>query len=253
MPSEALAHNSSVLGGHLLQEISWSGRSIREYRNGGLGYENVLTAEALQGLDFLPRSAFLGAVIKAAQGASAARYQLVEDAEHAEFTLLPGDKYLETSTGSSQRRITVQPDGLIDSPRCFTVVEAKRIRRGSFQPEQLAREFVLTIRGTEGKTPLLLLILGAEPPVPVQRQGRMSIEQAIGAHIESVLQRIGWHEYTKEALLNKVPNVVAWITWQKLSTVIESQLATLCPVEPSIRASITRLANSVTSSIARHS
>ena len=42
--------------GRLLQEISWE-RAI-SYRAGGKGRENVLTAEVLMALDFLPRTHF---------------------------------------------------------------------------------------------------------------------------------------------------------------------------------------------------
>ena len=44
----------------LLDELSWEGNAWK-YREGGLGLENVLTAEVFQALDFLPREAFLGA------------------------------------------------------------------------------------------------------------------------------------------------------------------------------------------------
>lgn len=44
-PSDALT-NTSVLG-RLLEEISWEGSRVREYRDGGRGRENVLTAEVL--------------------------------------------------------------------------------------------------------------------------------------------------------------------------------------------------------------
>jgi hypothetical protein len=42
--------NASVLG-RLLEEISWEGASVRRYRDGGRGHENVLTAEVLTALD----------------------------------------------------------------------------------------------------------------------------------------------------------------------------------------------------------
>ena len=252
MSPEKSPHASSVLG-RLLQELSWSGQSIRDYRDGGLGFENVLTAEALQGLDFLPRSSFLAAVIAAAHGAAAARAQLVSDAELVEFTVLPPNIPLEVNDASNREPIPVYPDALLVSPGCYAVVEAKRIRGGSFQPEQLAREFVLAIRAAEGRAPLLLLILGAEPPVPVKGHGRVPIEDAIATQIGSVLERIGWSEYTTEALVEMIPNVVAWITWREITSVVEAQLAALGRLEPSIRASITRLADSVTSAISRHS
>ncbi|HEV8555564.1 MAG TPA: hypothetical protein VGR06_04100 [Actinophytocola sp.] len=55
--------------GRLLEELSWEGPRVRQYRFGGRGLENVLTAEVLTALDFLPRRGFLGAVLAAAHGA----------------------------------------------------------------------------------------------------------------------------------------------------------------------------------------
>jgi hypothetical protein len=86
--TKPLPRNSSVVG-RLLEELSWVGATIRNYRNGGRGYENVLTAEALQALDFLPRGAFLGAVLDVAHGADTARAKLISEIEEAKFTLLP--------------------------------------------------------------------------------------------------------------------------------------------------------------------
>jgi hypothetical protein len=74
----------SVLG-RLLDEISWEGRSVRGYRGGGRGRENVLTAEVMTALDFLPRASFLGAVLDNAQGADAARAVLASEIEEAEL------------------------------------------------------------------------------------------------------------------------------------------------------------------------
>lgn len=65
----------SVIG-RLLEELSWVGSTIKAYRHGGRGYENVLTAEALQALDFLPRGQFLGEVLQQCTGADAARRKL---------------------------------------------------------------------------------------------------------------------------------------------------------------------------------
>jgi len=53
--------------GRLLEEISWEGNA-RKYRQGGKGFENVLTAEVFQALDFLPRSSFLGRIIATLEG-----------------------------------------------------------------------------------------------------------------------------------------------------------------------------------------
>lgn len=151
--------NSSVLG-RLLEELSWVGSKIRDYRNGGCGYENVLTAEALQALDFLPRMAFLGAVLDVAHGADTARNKLISEIEEATFTLLPGNQPLIPSGDRHQTQLPVQPDGIIESPNTYTILEAKRIRSSSFQPEQLAREYVLALRDAGPRTPILLLVLG---------------------------------------------------------------------------------------------
>jgi len=65
-------NKKSVLG-RLLEELSWVGITIRDYRNGGRGFENVLTAEVFQALEFLPRQSFFGTVIEASHGAAKAR------------------------------------------------------------------------------------------------------------------------------------------------------------------------------------
>ena len=72
----------------LLDEISWEGNASK-YRDGGLGKETVLTAEVLQALDFLPREAFLGQVLRMAHGADLARAHASSDAEHLVFDVLP--------------------------------------------------------------------------------------------------------------------------------------------------------------------
>ena len=91
---------SSSIVGKLLEEISWE--KARDYRAGGQGRENVLTAEVLVGLDFLPRTQFLGAVIRAAHGADTARNQLAAEAEDLQMNFLPGD----FSFGSGAGRAT---------------------------------------------------------------------------------------------------------------------------------------------------
>jgi hypothetical protein len=60
------SNNPRVLG-RLLEELSWVGNTIKDYREGGRGFENVLTAEVLQSLDFLPRQSFLGSIVEVSQ------------------------------------------------------------------------------------------------------------------------------------------------------------------------------------------
>lgn len=59
------ATNTTIIG-RLLEEISWEGKRVRLYRRGGRGMENVLTAEVLLPLSFLPRTHFLGELLLAA-------------------------------------------------------------------------------------------------------------------------------------------------------------------------------------------
>lgn len=245
------SHNSSVLG-RLLEELSWVGATIRDYRDGGRGYENVLTAEALEGLDFLPRKAFLGAVLAAAHGADRARAQLVSELEEARFTLLPGSQYLIPSGDRHQTKLPVQPDGIIESPNTFTILEAKRIRSSSFQPEQLTREYVLTLRDAGQRTPILLLVLGSEPPVKVSKHGKLAISDAISIYLEAVLAKAENHSLTAAHTLTRVGEVVCWITWKEISQVVEAQRAASTSSDPSIQASIDRLATSVTRAITWH-
>ena len=96
--------------GRLLTELSWSGRSIRQYRHGGAGFENVLTAEVLQALDFLPRATFLGGVLDQAHGADEARKTLAEEIEQAEVTVLPGDLELNPAGHGKRTKVIVQSD-----------------------------------------------------------------------------------------------------------------------------------------------
>lgn len=244
-------HNASVVG-RLLEELSWVGATIRNYRNGGRGYENVLTAEALQALDFLPRGAFLGAVLDVAHGADTARAKLISEIEEAKFTLLPGNQVLIPSGDRHQTQLPVQPDGIIESLNTFTILEAKRIRSSSFQPEQLAREYVLALRDAGARTPILLLILGAAPPVRVTKHGKLSLQDAVLLHLDAVLAKAEDHSITPEHARGMVEDVVCWITWHEISSVVQAQCDAFHTADLSIKACVDRLASSVTGAIEWH-
>lgn len=246
-----LDRNASVLG-RLLEELSWRGETIRRYRNGGRGYENVLTAEALQGLDFLPRTRFLGAVLAAAHGAPSARRRLVSEVDEARVTLLPGNQYLIPSGTRHQTKFPVQPDGFIETPNCFVVVEAKGLGRSSFQPEQLSREYVLTLRDAGSRTPIFLLILSAEPPFGIKAHGKLAPEAAIELYLKSVLSRAEQHSISLAQARKLIPEVVCWTTWAEISRIVEKQRTTTPPLDMAVSACIDRLAFSVTRAIAWH-
>ncbi len=148
--------------GRLLEEISWEGNA-RHYREGGRGFENVLTVEVFQALDFLPRARFLGRIVESvAGGGSQAAKLLSQEAELVTFSLLPGDVFL---SGPGTAQLAVQPDGIIESPSVYCVLEAKRIKRGAFQPEQLAREYLVLDRKPRFFPSRHLVLTGG--PVPV--------------------------------------------------------------------------------------
>jgi len=245
---EAVPGIAMSMVGKLLEEVSWE--HATSYRQGGRGRENVLSAEVMMALDFLPRDRFLGAAIRAAKGADHARNVLANEIEEAELRFLPGDMTLAPNR-SGNDQLVVQPDALITSPNSFVLVEAKRVRPSSFQPEQLAREYVATMAHATHRTPLILL-LGAEPPVLVRGRGRMSLEDAISSEIDSVLLRANNEGLAMEGLVEGIPDVFCWITWSELSAVIGSQAAGFSTTDSSVNASIQRLAKSLCSSIAWH-
>ena len=111
--------------GRLLEEVSWEGNA-RTYRGGGLGRENVLTAEVFSAMDFLPREAFLGEIIRQTRGGSATpRDALVHAIENAAVTVLPGDVPPADSQADSGIW-RVQPDVLIESPSAVAFLLSRR-------------------------------------------------------------------------------------------------------------------------------
>lgn len=244
--------NRSIIG-RLLEELSWAGRSIREYRGGGVGYENVLVAEVMVALNFLPRTAFLGAVLAAASGADGTRAQAVAEVESADLLLLPPEIKLQPTKTSYQEQLVVQPDASLITPGVYAVLEAKRIRQGSFQEEQLAREFVAVMRDAESRKPLLLLLIPAAPPVPVAKLGRLAIEEAITARLDSVVSRTDGLTTNPDELRGRVEETVAWITWQQLRQAVRDARRDLRVEGASLDAAITRLCDFLDETIERHS
>lgn len=233
----------------LLEEISWE--KATKYRRGGRGMENVLTAEVLIALDLLPRSHFLAAVINSCSGADDTRARLIEQAELAEMSLLSGDMSVNP-LGEAATKFIVQPDALIVSPSVFAFVEAKRIKTSAFQPEQLAREYVAVMSNGGERTPLLFL-LGAEPPLSVKGLGKMPLHDAIHLHLPAVLERAGDIGLGEDELMARVDDVVCWISWQKVASSIEAQLASFSCGDSSTDASVQRMGKQLMSAITWHS
>lgn len=248
-PKPALTR--SVIG-RLLDELSWVGKSIRGYRSGGVGYENVLVAETLLALDFLPRKQFLGSVLATATGAEEARLRVVADVEDADLTVLPPEIKLRPNGSSFQEQLVVQPDASLTGPSTFTLIEAKRLRQGSFQEEQLAREFVAVTRDAGSRVPLLLLIIPSPPPVPVKKLGRMDPEEAIEIALARVLDRTEDHPLGLPTLMKMIPQAVAWVTWDDLSATVDRARRAFATDDESVRGTISRLCELLADSVSRH-
>jgi hypothetical protein len=92
--SPRMNSNIPTILGRLLAELSWEGTDIKSYRQGGRGYENVLTTEVLQALDFLPRATFLGSIIASLHGSGIGAVSLLSEIEEAKILVLPGDMIL---------------------------------------------------------------------------------------------------------------------------------------------------------------
>lgn len=229
--------------GRLLDEISWEGNA-RKYRDGGVGKENVLTTEVFSALDFLPRTAFLGAVIGAAVGADDARAALIDDIEVSGVEVLSGD-LRPTLPSGVPATWTIQPDGLIRSGRSVCFIEAKRLRSASFQQRQIARTALAVIDLAKERTAFALLVLPDEPPVRVAKHGRMPISEAL---------RLGLDDspWTDDEIERVASEHFAWITWRKLGETVHSAADRFASGDPSIDRAVGRLAQEVQHALNRH-
>lgn len=235
--------NMSVIG-RLLEEVSWEGKNVKAYRDGGRGRENVLTAEVMLPLSFLPRDRFLGAILRSAHGADAARMDVAAGIEEAIVTLLPEELTLPTG-------IKVQPDAQFATVNSFTLIEAKRLRRSEFQVEQLAREFLALLSEAGRRVPLLLLILGKEPPVSVTGHGRLGISDAVTLTLPNLLDQADRTEEL-DALVARIPEVVAWVTWGQIRDIVVTG-RTAFEQETEVAGTMRRLCDAVVTAIDWHS
>lgn len=238
--NEASASTPPSAIGRLLDEISWEGNA-RKYRGGGLGRENVLTVEVFSALDFLPRAHFLGQILLAARGADTARGDVIREIEAANIDLLPGD--LRPTLPSGQPAAwTVQPDATISSTNAFCLVEAKRLKPSSFQPQQLARLATTIADLDKSQSAFCLLVLRKDPPVKVQGHGDLTLAQAV---------QLGDRNAGAPDPL-RVDEQFAVITWEEIASIVTGQVKRLANADASVESSIGRLAAGVSQSVARH-
>ena len=148
--------------------------------------------------------------------------------------------------------LSVQPDGVIETTEVYALVEAKRIRRGSFQEEQLAREFVTAHQEARGRDPMLLLILPEPPPVPVKGNGRISVKDAITRCLGRVVERTEADLPAEVELVESIDSTVSWVTWDSIAKVVSAEAERFSSGDPSIDGTIQRLADSLLRAIRWH-
>lgn len=226
--------------GRLLAEISWEGNA-RHYHDGGIGRENVLTTEVFSALDLLPRTRFLGQILTAARGADTARTRLIAGIETATVTILPGDIRPVLPSGKAAAW-TVQPDATISTATDICLVEAKRLRPSTFQPQQLARLATTVRHLSASRAAFCLLVLAEDPPLPVRGHGRLALPDAI---------RLGDHK-SGAPDPDRADELFAVITWDEIATLVASQSEHFTNADPAVESCITRLAGQITDSVDCH-
>ncbi|MFC2130594.1 hypothetical protein ACFLSQ_04110 [Bacteroidota bacterium] len=247
-------YNNSPIG-RLLIELSWAGRTIKRMRNGGIGYENVLTTEVMEGLNYLPRELFLGEIIKEIKFENNSHYnQLIHDFESFDILPHPVDQSKQYFV-EPNNKIEVQPDAIITNQDVLCLVEAKGFGSSSFQEEQLAREYLLTIQEAkkQNKIPFLFLFIDEKPPVKVKKIGEIAIYDAISNKLGVVLSKSGNSTSHMEFYQDKIKDIVGWITWEQIKNIVDKQLQSFNCESESLKNTVKRIANSIIYSIEIHS
>ncbi len=208
----------------------------------------MLTAEVFSALDFLPREAFLGEIIRQSHGASTTtRDAVASESANATVTVLPGD-IPPADSDVDPETWRVQPDVLIDSPSAVAFVEAKRIKTSQFQEHQLLKTLAALNEFTGERDSLLLVVTSEPPPYRVERQGRLSIAESI-EHSLSIVS----DPDDRERLRSAAETSICWTTWQDIAEIISTTAASIAPETGPAAATIERLACSVSDALHRHS
>ena len=237
----------------LLETLSWDGATIKKYRQGGAGQENVLTAEVLSALDFLPREAFLGEVLRCAHGDQSTLALVAAEAEAAEITVLGEDIHLKPSGARHGERMTLQPDAVIEMPGTFVLVEAKRIRKPAlFGDDQLAKSLAVAVARAENRRALVLVVMGAPPPIRIRSGGpAVSIEESVRAHLPAISSGSDF-DLDDARMIRETDSTMAWVTWSEVRDICVRSLASYDDALPTIRGAVTRLVESIVCAVDRH-
>jgi len=112
---------------------------------------------------------------------------------------------------------------------------------------------VAATREAKGRLPLLLIVLGEQPPIKISGHGRKTINDAIKYNLKNVLNKTEGSIYDIDTLEGMIDSSVAWITWEEIKQLIISQLISFENSSRSIYGCVSRLVYSITESIERHS
>lgn len=239
----------------LVHGMSWEGKSVnKKYRNGGRGVEEVLTAEVFQALEFLPRVPFASEVLNSVTRLND-RADFVDPGEvsSAEFLLSPFGSYcLRPSAPTHQLRLDVQFDALIRTNASAIFVEAKRIKASSFRPEQPARTLLIALRESGILLPKVLFVLGAPPPVKVESHGRLDLEEAVLAGLDTAYSKIEGLPFSIEEVKSRIGECIAWTTWRDIAVSTQRALSSFRSNDEHVAASVKRTAESLIESVAWH-
>ncbi len=110
---------------------------------------------------------------------------------------------------------------------------------------------MVVAREAKDRLPLLILILGHEPPIAVKGMGQVPIRKAIMAKLEGVLRKADSPQ-TLNQLESMLDSCVAWITWDSIARVVSQQADSFRAESISMQATVARLAGSVVGAIERH-
>lgn len=150
--------------------------------------------------------------------------------------MLPEEFVLNSRGRNRGEQRIVQPDAWISTPGTVALV---------------AREYAALTREAGDRVPLLLLILGTPPPVPLPRE-RLHVGEAIERYLPAVLPGTDPHRWPDRDIWRRIPEIWAWITWSEIRTVVTDQLAAFTNTDPSVHAAVTRAADSIVRAIAWH-
>lgn len=185
-------------------------------------------------------------------GSPATLKLLAEQVEDLTFSLLQGDMVLTEGPPKHKRPLHLQPDGILESAFVYCMIEAKRIKRGAFQPEQLAREFLAVLKMAGDRRGLLLLILPEPPPVCIRGHGRLALHEAVARWLPQVLQRAEGEFPPIHELYSMIDSMIAFTTWQRISEEVDGALRASSIADRSVQGSINRLAKAVLDALRRH-